>query len=320
MPSNVRIQAVSAAMWLSALIACTLLMVTSASRNGLQVAFDPWPTLKVVATIAVLAALAWKGARVAPRISMVAASYLVLWVGGLAGGVLCMVATMFRFPLIDRWLAAADASLGITTADVVRLVVAIPGAPKLLYSIYFLSLALLFLTALGLAVLGRAERLWEFCAAYGFCMLIATACSLPLPAAGAFEYLGLESMFGPQLPPGSGVYWLEALHAVRNSSSIVINPLDLHGLVAFPSFHTAMALMTAAAWRDDRYLRWPMFVWNGLVVLSTMPIGGHYIVDVIAGALTWFVVFRFGSCWAQALIRVRSSPTAPALPAGLSEI
>jgi membrane-associated phospholipid phosphatase len=110
---------------------------------------------------------------------------------------------------------------------------------------------------------------------------------------------------------------LEVLHAIRNSSRMVINPMELYGLVTFPSFHTAMALMTAAAWRDDRYLRWPMFIWNALVILSTLPIGGHYVVDVIAGALTWFLVFRYGAAWANFIISARSDATAPALAADL---
>jgi len=304
-------------MWFFALIASALLVLASAPANGLRVAFDVYPSLQVLATICVLILLAWRSARIAPRVCMAAASYVVIWVGGLAGGILSMVGTMFRFTLIDRWLAAADYALGLTSADIVRLIVAVPGAPKLLYSIYFLSIALLFLTAFGLAVLGRAERLWEFCATYAFCLVVVTLCSLPLPAAGAFEYLGLERTFGPQLPPGSGVYWLEALHAVRQRSSIVINPLDLHGLVAFPSFHTGMALMTAAAWRDDRYLRWPMFIWNALVILSTLPIGGHYVVDVIAGGLTWFLIFRYGASWAKIIINLCSRETTPALAAGL---
>jgi membrane-associated phospholipid phosphatase len=305
-PSTIRLQAVSAAVWLGLLVGSLILVLMAASFAGLQVSFDLPPTVKVLGVLGVFALLAWRATNVLPRVALVAASFLILWGGGLAGGILCMVAAMFRFPLIDPWLATADTWLGLTTVDVVRWVVAVPFAPQLLHSIYFLSVILLFLTGLALACLGRAERLWEFCAAYGFCLLVATLCSLPIPAAGAFEYLRLEPVFGAQLPPGSGVYWLEALHAVRSSSNLVINPLGLHGLVAFPSFHTSMALMTAAAWRDDRYLRWPMFLWNALVLVSTMPIGGHYVVDVIAGALTWFVIFRFGPQWAGALLRLRT--------------
>lgn len=292
-------------MWMAVQFACLAIVICTAPYAGLHISFELLPTLKALGIAGVFALLALRTRILAPRISMFAGSYLVLWGGGLAGGALCMVAPMFNFPMIDPSLAAADKWLGITSADVIRSVIAVPSAPKLLYAMYFPSVILLFLTALLLSVFGRGERLAELCSAYGFCLAVATVCSVLLPASGAFEYLGLEPVFGAKLPPGSGVYHLEVLHALRSTTHLAINPFGIHGLVTFPSFHTSMALMTAAAWRDDRLLRWPMFAWNGLVILSTVPVGGHYIVDLIAGALTWLVVFRYGARWAEALLNLR---------------
>ena len=141
------------------------------------------------------------------------------------------------------------------------MVVAVPFAARALYSIYFASVVVLFLTGVLLAALRRTERLWEFCGAYCFCLLVSTLCSAIFPAAGAFDYYRLADTFGSQLPYGSGVYHLAALQELRGASSVLINPFGLQGLVTFPSFHTALALMTAAAWRDNRHLRWPMIVW-----------------------------------------------------------
>jgi membrane-associated phospholipid phosphatase len=292
-------------MWTAALFTSLAVVLCAAPFAGLRISFELLPTLKAVGIAAVFGLLALRSQKLAPRVSLFAASYLVLWGGGLAGGVLCMVAPMFNFPMIDPSLATADKWLGVTAADLIRCVIAVPFAPKLLYAMYFPSVILLFLTALLLAALGRAERLAELCSAYAFCLAVATICSVLLPASGAFEYLGLEPLFGAQLPPGSGVYHLEVLHALRSTTHLAINPFGLHGLVTFPSFHTAMALMTAAAWRDHRLLKWPMFIWNGLVIVSTVPVGGHYLVDLIAGALTWFVIFRYGARWAEALINLR---------------
>jgi membrane-associated phospholipid phosphatase len=281
-------------------------VLLAAPHAGLRISFEVSPTLKAVGIAGVFALLALRARELAPRVSMFAGTYLVLWGGGLAGGVLCMVAPMFNMPMIDPSLAAADRWLGLTSADVIRWVIDVPFAPKMLYAMYFPSVILLFLTALLLSILGRAERLAELCSAYGFCLAVATICSVLLPASGAFEYLGLEPVFGTHLPPGSGVYHLEVLHALRSTTHLLINPFGLHGLVTFPSFHTAMALMTAAAWRDDRFLKWPMFLWNGLVIVSTVPVGGHYIVDLLAGAATWFLVFSYGARWAAALVNLRS--------------
>ena len=69
----------------------------------------------------------------------------------------------------------------------------------------------------------------------------------------------------------------------------MIDPTQLAGVATFPSFHTALALMTAAAWRDVPRIRVAMFAWQGLVIISTIPIGGHFVVDLIAGAACWGV-------------------------------
>jgi membrane-associated phospholipid phosphatase len=49
--------------------------------------------------------------------------------------------------------------------------------------------------------------------------------------------------------------------------------------------------MTAAAWRDVRSVRLPMSIWQGVVILSAIPIGGHYLVDLLAGSLCWAFVY-----------------------------
>jgi membrane-associated phospholipid phosphatase len=96
------------------------------------------------------------------------------------------------------------------------------------------------------------------------------------------------------LPENSGVYHLADLYELRSTGHFVIDPFRLQGVVTFPSFHVAMAAMTVAAWRDDRRLRWWMLYFNLVVILSTVPIGGHYLIDLPAGLLCWAVIFYAG--------------------------
>jgi membrane-associated phospholipid phosphatase len=302
--SSLQRQSVSAAFWLCALFAAMAAVIGTAEVSGYHVAFDVIPTLKALGIAAAFGVLALIGMKAAPRPALISAAFLLVWIGGVAGGIVSMVGQMFGQPLIDPWLARADSLLGISSGDVVRTVVAVPFAARALYSIYFASVVVLFLTAVMLAGLRRTERLWEFCGAYSFCLLVSTLCSAVFPAAGAFDHYRLADTFGSQLPYGSGVYHLAALQELRGASSLVINPFGLQGLVTFPSFHTSMALMTAAAWRDDRYLRWPMIAWNAVVIFSTVPIGGHYLIDLIAGGLLWLAAFRYGPVWSGRLIQL----------------
>jgi membrane-associated phospholipid phosphatase len=151
---------------------------------------------------------------------------------------------------------------------------------------YDSSFPLLFLTALAFVWTGRSRQGWELCGIFNVCLLAATISSAIIPAVGAFHFLPIGEGVRAFLPPGSGVH-LEHLFALRAAESFVIDPTQLAGVATFPSFHTALALMTAAAWRNVPRIRVAMFAWQGLVIISTIPIGGHYVIDLIAGAACW---------------------------------
>jgi membrane-associated phospholipid phosphatase len=239
-------------------------------------------------TVAATLAMLFRDA--APRCAVAIGSSLMLVLGATTAGVLGSVGQMFAPPFVDGSLAAADKLLGLQTEDVVRIVIQFRGGPPILAMLYELATPMLFLSALTLSCLGRFERVWELCAAFSFCIFTATLTSVVFPAAGAFEHSGVAARFGAHLPSGSGVYHLRMLYSLRSASALTIDPFALRGMVTFPSFHTAMALMTAAAWRDDPYLRGPMMVWNAGVITSTIPIGGHYLVDLLGGAVTWALI------------------------------
>jgi membrane-associated phospholipid phosphatase len=57
---------------------------------------------------------------------------------------------------------------------------------------------------------------------------------------------------------------------------------DSTGLVTFPSFHTMLGLVLIWAVRKT-VLFWPSLFLNGAMVVSTVAIGGHYLIDVVAG-------------------------------------
>jgi membrane-associated phospholipid phosphatase len=66
-------------------------------------------------------------------------------------------------------------------------------------------------------------------------------------------------------------------------TTVELSALD--GIVTFPSFHVAAAVLLAWAGANLPLLRYPMIVLNILMLLSAIPIGGHYLIDVIAGCL-----------------------------------
>ena len=57
----------------------------------------------------------------------------------------------------------------------------------------------------------------------------------------------------------------------------------MEGIVRFPSFHTALAVIFTYAHRGIRWSFPPVAALNGVMLRSIPSEGGHYLVDMIAG-------------------------------------
>jgi membrane-associated phospholipid phosphatase len=266
-----------------------ILFLLIAAARGLQLSVRTGPA---ILALAMFGALRWARRRHErpggdPRLASSSGIILVLLGGGLAGGMICLVGQTFALPLIDPMLHRADLMLGVDVEAAIETVVQFRGVPDLLAAAYNSSFPLIFLSALGFAWTGRTERAWELCAVFNLCLLVATISSAVIPAVGPLHYLQIPAAVRDALPAGSGTYHLGDLFALREANHFVIDPMQLQGVATFPSFHMALALMTAAAWRDIPRARVPMYAWQALVVVSTVPIGGHYFVDLVAGAMCW---------------------------------
>jgi membrane-associated phospholipid phosphatase len=142
----------------------------------------------------------------------------------------------------------------------------------------------------------RIIRLQRFIAAYGVALISTIAIFVFVPAVGAFVYFDLTPAQYAALP--IDVYTpARTLDALRSGAIKMIRLNDLEGLIAFPSFHTAAAILYAWALWPVKPIRWPIAALN-VAIISTTPIGGaHYAIDVVAGA-----VVAFGSIAASGLL------------------
>jgi membrane-associated phospholipid phosphatase len=81
----------------------------------------------------------------------------------------------------------------------------------------------------------------------------------------------------------------------------VLRITSLDGVISFPSFHATMALITAAMWRKNPLAFLAAGAWSLLVLLGTVPCGGHYLVDLIGGGAIW-------AAWFALSFRVEDGP------------
>ena len=57
----------------------------------------------------------------------------------------------------------------------------------------------------------------------------------------------------------------------------------LDGIISFPSMHAAVAVIVPFALRWNKLLFFPVLLLDGLMLISAVPSGNHYLSDVLAG-------------------------------------
>jgi hypothetical protein len=209
-------------------------------------------------------------------------------------------------PAIDPILARWDAALGYHWPAMVAWAAAHPVLNEIMRVCYLSTLAQIALCMVALGLTGRRRDLSALMIA------ITTAGTLTVlfwglfPTAGpsAIDVLPPDVLMAarPVLGPSYGAY----VTALLRDGAPFLSPNDLSGLVAFPSFHTVLAL--AATWHS-RKVKW-LFALLLPVNLAVLPAvlahGAHHLVDIPAGV----AVFLLAE-WCAA-IALRGETAAPA--------
>lgn len=242
--------------------------------------FDVFSARSAIGTVTLLAPFAFMfDAKRIPQFSNLLTGFLCMVVFNVFLTILTYAGTPLGAPLVDDQLAAVDRVLGVSVPAIVdwsRNHRAWEWSMNRIYFSVFPS------TLLALIVLGfdaDVRRLREFVWHYILAGLFTTILYFYLPAAGPFSEYGFEARADQQR-------YLEHFHALRTHQFPTVSFSNLEGLITFPSFHTAWALLLAYAFRHYRWLWLPMLVLNLGVVVSTLTTGWHYGADVVGGALT----------------------------------
>ena len=268
------------------------------------------------AMLPVFGFLMWKAFSLAergPDMARVIFTLVLFVVFGSISGVLNYLGVRAGFPLIDSWLHGADRALGFDWMAHVAWVNGHPALARTLFISYALIMAMLLYVLFALMLRRDFARLREFVIVLFFCMLTVDVISVFLPAAGAYAHLHPPASVIGNMPADAGRYWLHDFMALRNGSMHSVELARMTGLIAFPSFHTIMALLTTWALRGQRGF-WPIAVVNAFSLVSTISIGGHYLTDVIGGMIVLGAIIALYRLWEGRAERMR----APALVAAQS--
>jgi len=215
----------------------------------------------------------------------------VLWLSGmfylvaLSVPLACAVLARTGLPYADNALESIDRLLGFDWPAMIRQYQAHPRVAGALRTVYTtlnwepqLAIVLLCVFRPGLPA-------YRFLTAWSLCLLLTTGIFPFVPAVSAFNHYRLDpaDMHGPIL---QYVWKLHAtMDGLRSGADTVLGTDNLIGLVTMPSFHAAAAVMLGWAFWSLRWLRWPFVTLNAVMIVSAMPVGGHYLADLLAGAM-----------------------------------
>jgi len=204
---------------------------------------------------------------------------------GFAGCTFTYLTASLSRPLLDADLAHMDERIGFNWLALLELTNSHSWVSTLLVAAYHSAAPQLIGLYLLLAFTDRAERMAEFLSLFVITFLVVAVIYALVPAAGAFAYYQPAQHLFSNFSPDAGMWHYEALQALRSQTDTTLDLSKVQGLVTFPSFHTNLAIITAYAVRDIRFFAVPVTILNGIVIVATLPEGGHYLVDVLAGAV-----------------------------------
>ena len=270
--------------WLGvALIAVLAVVLSAFTRFHLIVTWRDG--LQIAAALGVMLALKLASVR---RGGMMAEYFAVTAAAASVLGVLSYLCLAMSGPLIDDKFLAADRALRFDWLAGYHVLLAHRMPFVLLKAAYNSMIYQNLYFCVLMSLMARKQRLREvfwliFIAGFLACMGAAF-----FPALGPYKSLGV-------LPPHSFLPEMEHLKSGRN---LVFALGSMTGVVSFPSFHAAMALINIWGFRRTGIIGWAAAALNVMMLCATPWFGGHYLVDVFAGAATVLI----------ALCIVRSAP------------
>jgi membrane-associated phospholipid phosphatase len=208
----------------------------------------------------------------------------------------CYAFTALSLPLQDEALYAFDRAIGI---DLVAFRVAVGQSKWMSDTLIFVYVMTALQMKIGLIAVFLIRdnycHLRKCISVYTIGVVASSIIMALIPALGAYPYLQMETVDSGFLARAGTERYVDHYLSLRDGTMREFPLTDWKGIVTFPSFHTFASMVAAYAVRPIRWLFWPFVVFTTLVAISTLPVGGHYTIDVLGGAL----MFAAGVAWVE---------------------
>jgi len=242
--------------------------LVGAGRAGFRISGIP-ALLRAVATLAAIGFFFDYTGR-ARQVSD-AAHYCALWLSfAYALEIYSYILATLRMPMYDLQFARMDAALGFNWVAILDLITPHQTLQYLLARAYNSIFVQVFASIGYFALIKRSDRNREL-------MWIGMLSALITSVAGLLPALGPYAK-------GDMPAWSAVLVTIRNGSLTRFALADLTGIVAFPSFHTVLAILLVYVHRPPLRSFVPVAILNAIMLVAIPFAGHHYLVDMIAGA------------------------------------
>ncbi|HTT98336.1 MAG TPA: phosphatase PAP2 family protein [Rhizomicrobium sp.] len=207
-------------------------------------------------------------------------------------------------PLADAKLLAIDRAMGFDWMAGWKLISVHPLAMRIAGMLYqsltWQAVYLCILLGLMLRTRNMRETFW----AIFLSALITNLIAIGLPAFGPFQTFGLAS-HGEYLPD---------MKYLKSGADLTFALSKMTGVISFPSFHTVMALGYTYGLRKTGIIGYGIAALNAVMLFTVPFIGGHYLIDMIAGAATLIfavmLVKLAPMLWRRIALRTSHEPAA----------
>lgn len=235
--------------------------------------------------------------RCAPVLAGIFAALAVHLTAGSFGGVQAMLGVAAGFPLVDSTLARIDHSFGISHPDMLVWLAGWPDQAVWLGYIYSTTVPLITLVAFFLAMRSDFDRLRIYLSTFVLMLTMTVLIATVTPAIGTYVHYHIEPSVLARLPTGSGIYHLSDFHRLRAGEVASLGPFELNGVITFPSFHAAMALLITFGLGGSRFsaaIGWCICI---PTLIATVLVGGHFVIDLVGGSLIFAVALMASRKW-----------------------
>lgn len=183
----------------------------------------------------------------------------------------------------DGFLSNLDSWMSVDWVSYFEAIQSFPHIVAILDGSYT---SLTFLSIAAFAVIscsGDLRRSSFFVEAFFFSAVICTFAGMFFPAQGSIvTHLGAAYDFS-NFAKAPGMWFIEPLETIRSDKQVFLDIDNLPGLVSFPSFHTAAAVVLMVSfWRTMLFV--PATLYGVIVIAATPIFGGHYFADLFSGA------------------------------------